>query len=549
MPAGPCLSPRRRLWCLVCERVRSPSAGVALLRARRHRGRDHQHLLGQHLHLRLFFPSPLPAAPPPRMTPADPSGSQDLAPFWAAAADHAAPAVRAERRALRRGQAAAPPLRIARVGQLDAELLDDELQTMLLAPLRSALDTIRTGLAHRFQPELMLLLRLALFRLAICRSQAATYGAAMHNLRYRNEWAHGSSLPAGARDAPLSTVQKVAYPIVTAILPYAHARLSSAAAAAASAAASRNGGHSSSSSGDHSSFPYELSSSASSSAPSYARLLPRLRTLSLNQVAHTTERLTEMAQRLLVALSFLNLSAFLINGKYRSLADRVLGIRLVYANRSAVRNVSFEFLNRQLVWQALTEFLVFLLPLLRAKRVARRVRRIVAQHTTNVKRLLGTRSARDGGKADAEEEAPIAAHLPDHLCPLCWVRMGGPQSEAHVEARGDTPQLQLSQGLSANPLDPSTFASAAAAVAAPEDSYSETTSPSTESGTRSGAAGIEAEALVSLPARASPCGCAYDYYCLASALLSGENAEQTGGTPARWACLRCGQGVSRVTRA
>jgi peroxin-2 len=40
--------------------------------------------------------------------------------------------------------------------------------------------------------------------------------------------------------------------------------------------------------------------------------------------------------------------------RYRSLLDRILGLRLVYAQPSVDRNVSFEFLNRQLVWEALT---------------------------------------------------------------------------------------------------------------------------------------------------------------------------------------------------
>lgn len=34
--------------------------------------------------------------------------------------------------------------------------------------------------------------------------------------------------------------------------------------------------------------------------------------------------------------------------------DRVLGMRLIYAQRSITPNVSFEFLNRQLVWEAFT---------------------------------------------------------------------------------------------------------------------------------------------------------------------------------------------------
>jgi peroxin-2 len=45
---------------------------------------------------------------------------------------------------------------------------------------------------------------------------------------------------------------------------------------------------------------------------------------------------------------------FLYDGKYRTLIDRMLRMRLTYAKRAVTRNVSFEFLNRQLVWEAFT---------------------------------------------------------------------------------------------------------------------------------------------------------------------------------------------------
>lgn len=40
--------------------------------------------------------------------------------------------------------------------------------------------------------------------------------------------------------------------------------------------------------------------------------------------------------------------------RYRSLAERVLGVRAVYQEPSMQRSVSFEFMNRQLVWNQLS---------------------------------------------------------------------------------------------------------------------------------------------------------------------------------------------------
>ena len=54
---------------------------------------------------------------------------------------------------------------------------------------------------------------------------------------------------------------------------------------------------------------------------------------------------------------------------HRSLLERVLGARLVYAKGSMARALSFEYLNRQLVWHELSELLLFLLPLLNVARL------------------------------------------------------------------------------------------------------------------------------------------------------------------------------------
>ena len=53
----------------------------------------------------------------------------------------------------------------------------------------------------------------------------------------------------------------------------------------------------------------------------------------------------------------------------RSVLERLLGARLVYERGSMARALSFEYLNRQLVWHELSELLLFLLPLLNVARI------------------------------------------------------------------------------------------------------------------------------------------------------------------------------------
>lgn len=40
--------------------------------------------------------------------------------------------------------------------------------------------------------------------------------------------------------------------------------------------------------------------------------------------------------------------------RYRTLVDRLLGLRLAPARRLVKRDVSYEFMNRQMVWHAFT---------------------------------------------------------------------------------------------------------------------------------------------------------------------------------------------------
>lgn len=55
----------------------------------------------------------------------------------------------------------------------------------------------------------------------------------------------------------------------------------------------------------------------------------------------------------------------------RSLLERALSIRLVYQKASMARALSFEYLNRQLVWHELSQLLLLTLPLLNAAALKR----------------------------------------------------------------------------------------------------------------------------------------------------------------------------------
>ena len=148
---------------------------------------------------------------------------------------------------------------------------------------------------------------------------------------------------------------------------------------------------------------------------------------------------------------------------------------------------SYEHLNRQLVWHATTEFLLFFLPLLGIARWRRWARRLW-------RKLRALARGPEGEGEDGEEEGEGKgeyAGLPERTCAICVEGLQGPEAAA--------------QGL----------ADAA------------------------GGGGVVGSVLTDItnPYEAVPCGCVYCFACIAMWL----EAEEGEG----FACLRCRALVKR----
>ncbi|EIE78571.1 hypothetical protein RO3G_03275 [Rhizopus delemar RA 99-880] len=202
-------------------------------------------------------------------------------------------------------------LKVMRVGQLDSEILDNELVDILKEQLWSAFSLFKPAMKERFEPELLALLNLTLFKLSIYNS-STTYGAQLQNLKYRNERMHKGSLESIAKDAPLTKAQKISYGILTVGGQYAWTRISRIAT-------NKGWGE-----------------------------------LEEDDIRNKIYKLLQYGEKYWKLFSLINFLVFLWNGKYRMLIDRLLSMRLVYSKKSMNRQVSFEFLNRQMVWHAFT---------------------------------------------------------------------------------------------------------------------------------------------------------------------------------------------------
>lgn len=179
--------------------------------------------------------------------------------------------------------------------------------------------------------------------------------------------------------------------------------------------------------------------------------------------------------------AFTSFLVFLVNGRYRTLLDRVLRLRLAPPASQVRREISFEYLNRQLVWHAFTEFLLFLLPLVGISRW----RRWLSRAWRRAKGLV--KPSAEDEESDAKGEL---AFLPERTCAICY-KDQNPTSTSENEIMA-------------------------------------------VSGASGGVVG-SAQTDVTNPYETIPCGCIYCFVCIATRL----EAEEGEG----WTCLRCGEVV------
>jgi len=209
------------------------------------------------------------------------------------------------------------PLYVERLVQLDAQHLDDTFMDMIQeqakAVFRFASPTAGTDNAL----EIGTALRGAVFGFTVA-SDVPSLGAELMGLQYRNE---GAATGSRAMDA-LSAKQKTLLGAATVLLPYLTSRVEAEAVE-----------HQWSTLGDHS---WRL------------RLLRMMRRLG----------------KLWTVLSTLHLLHFcLMDGKYRSVAERLVGARLVPQHRLGGRgSMPFDFLSQQLVFSGIAEFCRWVVP-------------------------------------------------------------------------------------------------------------------------------------------------------------------------------------------
>jgi peroxin-2 len=326
-----------------------------------------------------------------------------------------------------------------RVGQVDAELLDEELLELLKGQVGEALKYYGPHIRDDWAQEILLVLRAVLFKLSIW-DHNASYGASLQNLRYADARVKNSSF------ALPTKWQKGFYGLFTVVGRYGWEKWQNWLV-------DQEGGY---------------------TTPS--------------DTVQRLSRLTSWASTTHSIAAFASFLVFLVNGRYRTLTDRLLRLRLTSPTSQVSREVSFEYLNRQLVWHAFTEFLLFLLPLVGISRW----RRWLSRAWRKAKTALNS-SVENEDAGLLEKSGPLA-FLPERTCAICHQDQN-PASTSEAEILG---------------------ANAAS---------------------RGGGVIGSATTDVVNPYETLPCGCIYCFVCIATKL----EAEEGEG----WSCLRCGEIVKK----
>ena len=178
---------------------------------------------------------------------------------------------------------------------------------------------IGPNFVSKWNPEIHLLLNGSVFYFSIFKA-GKTYGQVLQNVRY----------------VPLKRWQKLLMGLGFVVFPYAHSRFSEIA----------------------------VSHRWSEEEP--------------NHWKHRLWRCTQLLEKIWKTVTLVNFFAFLWSGAYPNMLERLLGARIESASKTKGRSVAFDYMNRELVWEGFTEFLLFVTPLISFEKIQNFFRRKIA---------------------------------------------------------------------------------------------------------------------------------------------------------------------------
>ncbi|KAF6027260.1 PEX2 [Bugula neritina] len=203
-----------------------------------------------------------------------------------------------------------------RVNQLDAEASDEFIHEIILEKLRDVLKYLQlSNIFTSYQLEVDAAIKFGLWWV-VFRKQRSTLGQQLLDLEY-------TSVRPGAKTlSAITRVQSLLYLICNVVTPYLWARL---------------------------------------------RELQAIRSFS-DSNPHL-DKLITILQTTWQYVNLLNFVTFLYNGQFLHVYERICGMRSFHPKGKQLREVGFEFSNREIMWHGFTEFMTFLLPYINMRKV------------------------------------------------------------------------------------------------------------------------------------------------------------------------------------
>ncbi|XP_060073760.1 peroxisome biogenesis factor 2-like [Ylistrum balloti] len=271
------------------------------------------------------------------------------------------------------------PIPALRVSQLDAAELDNEVISLIKSQLMQLFKYHQSNTLVKYGPEVDALLKILVWKFSIF-THDCTIGQQILNLRYASENGQGAGPWLGTR-------QKILYALILIGCPWFKERSDDV-----------------------------------------------LSMLKLSHWKHKVQQLLHWTETGLKVAALINFLVFLRQGVYRALVERILGIRAMFPNQQGVRQVSFEFMTRELLWHGFSEFLFFVLPLINFQRlknfVMRRVLPVSKPSTDLTSRKLEKCAVCGDNPTNAREISCVHVFCyyciesnykadPGFSCPLC----------------------------------------------------------------------------------------------------------------------------------
>ncbi|XP_050413023.2 peroxisome biogenesis factor 2 [Patella vulgata] len=271
------------------------------------------------------------------------------------------------------------PVKALRVGQLDADELDNEVLNLTKSQLNHVFKYLQTGVFARYNPEINALLKLVLWKFTVFAS-GATIGQQILNIQYRDK----TSL------SWIGQRQKIMYALLVIGCPLLKERSG------------------------------EITTG-----------------LGLTRWKNVINKCLSWIESTIKLATVLNFLVFLNRGGYLSLIERIMGIQSMYPQRQSIRQVSFEYMTRELLWHGFSEFLFFILPLINLQKIKNTIKRLSLRKTVPSKQNM-TRSNQNLTSCVVCTDWPIHPHEigcqhvfcyfciqsnykadPGFTCPLC----------------------------------------------------------------------------------------------------------------------------------